>query len=268
VSLKPFLKWAGGKRWLVDRDQFEVPDFCGRYFEPFLGGGAVFFALEPSDAFLADANGQLVEAYVVLRDHCDDLLDILKSHHTAHSKEYYYFQREQEYDDARQRAALFIYLNRACWNGLYRVNRLGKFNVPIGTKNWILSPSDNFYALSKALSNAEIVQLDFRETLAQAHEGDFIFVDPPYTTAHNFNGFVKYNQALFSWHDQEELQAALLDADSRGAKFMLTNADHSSLRNLYTTPWSYESVPRQSVISGAKKGRSKTSEILVRNYGR
>lgn len=267
MGLRPFLKWAGGKRWLIDHSDFQTPEITGIYVEPFLGGGAVFFSLLPASARLSDANARLVETYVAIRDHWADVVTLLEAHHNSHSRDYYYSQRDLKYSNLVPRAAQFIYLNRACWNGLYRVNRQGAFNVPIGTKDWILSADDDFASISRALQAAEIVCCDFRDSIAVAKSGDFIFCDPPYTTAHNFNGFVKYNESIFSWDDQKDLQRNLLSADQRGASFLLTNADHPSLHDLYVPHWEPTQLYRHTVISGKPKGRTRTSEILVKNYG-
>ena len=267
LGLKPFLKWAGGKRWLASHHKFEVPKFHGTYYEPFLGGGAVFFDLLPSRARISDANPRLIETYVALRDAWADVAQLLDQHHSRHCHQYYYEVRKGQFGETITRAAQFIYLNRACWNGLYRVNKKGEFNVPIGSKNWIVSDSDDFEGVSRALQNAEIICCDFRDTIRMAGSQDFIFADPPYTTAHNFNGFVKYNENIFSWNDQISLRDELLSASKRDARFFLTNADHNSIDDLYSPHWNCERAARHSVISGQSYGRSSTSEIFVRNYG-
>tara|TARA_R110002020_G_scaffold376780_2_gene587846 strand:+ start:145 stop:945 length:801 start_codon:yes stop_codon:yes gene_type:complete len=265
--LKPFLKWAGGKRWLIASDQFRPPAFAGRYIEPFLGGGAVFFHLQPKLAVLSDLNERLVETYVIIRDDVGRLIEKITEHHELHSKDYYYEIRSMRPSEKLERAAQFIYLNRACWNGLYRVNLKGEFNVPIGTKNWILSDSDNFQATSAALQDAIILSSDFEGTIDLATEGDMVFIDPPYTTAHNFNGFVKYNENIFSWDDQIRLAEAIRRAAQRGASVLSTNADHTSVRNLYEDFAQVRSISRASVISGQIKGRQGVTELLIQCGG-
>lgn len=262
MTQKPFLKWAGGKRWLADRADFALPAFPGRYIEPFLGGGAVFFSLQPKHALLSDINARLIETYQAIKADWPAVAELLKRHHAAHTTEYYYSQRDIKYSNPLQRAAQFIYFNRACWNGLYRENLDGYFNVPIGTKNNIVMDNDNFEEISRVLAGAELVCCDFENSIASAMEGDLVFADPPYTTAHNFNGFVKYNQNIFSWEDQVRLRDSLLLASERGALVVVTNADHSSVRDLYEGIATYTSVSRKTVISGSNKGRLRTTEAL------
>ena len=263
MAEKPFLKWAGGKRWLVGHESFVVPEFSGRYIEPFLGGGAVFFALAPTAAILSDANPRLIETYFAIRNDWRTVVQLLETHHTRHCGSYYYTQRSARPATPSARAAQFIYLNRACWNGLYRVNRKGEFNVPIGTKNWIVSDDDDFEAVSQALQSADIRCSDFSTTLNEAGRGDLVFVDPPYTVAHNFNGFVKYNETIFSWDDQLRLKERLLMAAKRGASIVMTNADHPSIRALYEDVATVDALNRRSVISGPAHGRRSTTELLI-----
>ncbi|WDR05102.1 Dam family site-specific DNA-(adenine-N6)-methyltransferase [Devosia rhodophyticola] len=263
MSRKPFLKWAGGKRWLVDRTDFRLPPYSGRYIEPFLGGGAVFFSHRPKLAILSDANPRLIEVYKVIRSDWTSLIDLLEIDHNLHSKDYYYSRRSERPTTEVERAAQFIYLNRSCWNGLYRVNQRGEFNVPIGTKSWILSSADDFGSTAKALAQVELVATDFEETVNRAVNGDLIFADPPYTVAHNFNGFVKYNESIFSWDDQIRLKNSLIRAASRGVTIRLTNADHPSVRSLYNEVADIQVMDRRSVISGQSHGRNKTTELLI-----
>jgi DNA adenine methylase len=260
--LKPFIKWAGGKRWLVGDANFQLPSFTGRYIEPFLGGGAVFFHTNPSNAILADVNPRLVETYVTVRDDWERVFAELKRLQKRHSKEYYYIERSRARLRPHTRAAQFLYLNRTCFNGLYRENLKGIFNVPIGTKSRIIFEDENFENISNALSIADISTSDFEDTIAKATDGDLIFADPPYTTAHNMNGFVKYNQKIFSWADQIRLRDVILAAASRGAKIVLTNADHSSVRDLYEAHGVYRPLRRASVMAGRSECRSNTTEAL------
>lgn len=262
AGVKPFLKWAGGKRWLVASDQFQPPKFEGRYIEPFLGGAAVYFHLRPASALLSDMNGRLIEVYQVVRDTPDLLRRSLRDLQNNHSRSFYYEERARKRTKPHTRAAQFLYLNRTCWNGLYRENQQGQFNVPIGTKSTIYDANENWKSISKLLSWAELTAGDFEQTVDKAEKGDFIFADPPYTTAHNNNGFVKYNQDIFSWKDQERLRDALVRAVGRGAKVMLTNADHESVHELFDADFEYKSISRSSIISGYRSGRGMTSEAL------
>ncbi|WP_278247279.1 DNA adenine methylase [Yoonia rosea] len=257
------MKWAGGKRWLVDREEFKIPSYTGRYIEPFLGGGAVFFFLQPTASILSDINPKLIETYQSIRDDWKTVWSILSEHQIKHCSEYYYRQRGYQPGTPAERAALFLYLNRSCWNGLYRENLKGQFNVPIGTKTKILMDDDDFQWTSQRLEKSEISCCDFADTIKKSEAGDFLFVDPPYTTAHNMNGFVKYNQNIFSWEDQIRLRDELVAARNRGVHIVSTNANHQSVHDLYRNCGELYEVSRASVISGKKKGRSSTEELLI-----
>ena len=263
TALKPFLKWAGGKRWLFESGQFSLPEFEGRYIEPFLGGGAVFFGIRPKNALLGDTNGRLIELYTVIRDRPEEFERLLRQHASSHSKNYYYAIRSKRLRKPVTRAAQFMYLNRTCWNGLYRENKKGQFNVPIGTKQTVIFPDDDFEAWSRALEGTTLVQQDFEKTIETAQRGDFLFVDPPYTVRHNTNGFVKYNQDIFAWEDQVRLREVLDRAAGRGARFAMTNADHKSVRELYNGFGKPIQLGRYSVIAGNSSYRSQSTELLI-----
>ena len=261
-TLHPFIKWAGGKRWLVQGKQIKFPQFDGRYIEPFLGGGAIFFHLTPPCAILSDLNPRLIETYKAIRDTWPDVVAELRQHQKLHCKKHYYEERDRVHKDLVLKAAQFLYLNRTCFNGLYRENLLGKFNVPIGTKTSVLLPDDNFELASQILKRAELKSCDFEETIERAGSGDLVFVDPPYTTAHNLNGFVKYNQTIFSWEDQLRLKSCIVAAKERGAQILLTNAHHRSIIELYKDVGVPQVVSRVSLISGKSQARTHTSEVV------
>ena len=263
TPLKPFLRWAGGKRWLFESGQFSFPNFRGRYIEPFLGGGAVFFELQPTRALLSDANGRLIELYTVVRDEWKKFERLLRQHSMAHSKNYYYETRLKRFRNPVKRAAQFMYLNRVCWNGLYRENKKGQFNVPLGSKQTVIFPEDDFQAWSKALEGATLIQQDFEIAIDASRKGDFLFIDPPYTVRHNMNGFVRYNQHIFAWGDQIRLRDALGRAVDRGVKFAMTNADHKSVRELYSGFGQHTHIARHSVIAGNSFYRSPATELLI-----
>lgn len=260
--IEPFLKWAGGKRWLAHSNQLPRPAKFARYIEPFLGGGAIFFHLRPEQAILSDINSELIQLYRVIRDHPDELMALMRTHHDAHCQDYYYEVRASNPETALERAARTMYLNRTCWNGLYRVNLKGMFNVPIGTKSTVVFDHDDFTGISERLRAAEIRCCDFEETVSEAQQNDFLFVDPPYTVQHNMNGFIKYNENLFSWYDQIRLRDAIAGAIERGAAVVVTNADHESVRELYENVCDYRSVTRASVLAGETTRRGKTTEAL------
>lgn len=260
----PFLKWAGGKRWLTQHPLFVIPKFKGRYIEPFLGSASIFFHLRPNRSILSDVNAELVETYNAIRGEAALVLRHLKHHAKNHNTQYYYRTRDDyKPSTPASRAARFLYLNRTCWNGLYRVNLKGKFNVPKGTKTNVLLNSDNFDAIAGALRRARIRCSDFEPIIDLAGEGDFVYADPPYTVRHNLNGFIKYNETLFSWNDQIRLKDAVARAKCRGANVIISNANHKSVLELYQGLAKAISIQRASVISGSEQGRGITSELLI-----
>jgi len=259
---EPFLKWAGGKRWLANSGQLPVPASYNRYIEPFLGGGAIFFHLAPSRAILSDVNAELIHLYTILRDSPRELMELMRQHHGKHSSSYYYDVRSVVPEGDLEQAARTMYLNRTCWNGLYRVNLKGTFNVPIGTKSTVVFENEDFGTISQRLQHAELICCDFAPIIAQATDGDFVFVDPPYTVRHNLNGFIKYNETLFGWEDQIRLRDAIAAAIDRGAAVVITNADHESVRELYADICAYRSVTRASVLASEPGRRGRTTEAL------
>lgn len=264
-KVTPFLKWAGGKRWLAQSYVNLFPDTYNIYIEPFLGSGSVFFNLQPQDAILSDLNYELIETFKALKQNWKIVYKYLQEHGGRHSKEYYYQIRKIEYRSTYKQAAKFIYLNRTCWNGLYRVNLQRKFNVPIGTKTNVVLPTDDFQKVSELLSNVIIVSEDFEVIIDKAQKGDFVFADPPYTVKHNNNGFLKYNEKLFSWDDQIRLRDCLLRARKRGVHIVATNADHDSIRDLYEGNFEIKQVSRASIIAANSKYRRKCDELIIKN---
>lgn len=262
----PFLKWAGGKRWFAERCTYLLPEEFDRYIEPFLGSGAMFFALRPKQSILSDLNADLINCYTAVRDAPTAIAAHLDHHHARHCEEHYYDVRANKPDDPIERAAWFLYLNRTCWNGLYRVNRKNEFNVPIGTKTAVALATDDFKRSSRALAAADLTNRDFEETLDLARAGDFVFVDPPYTVKHNLNGFLKYNDKIFSWADQVRLRDAVVAAAGRGAAVLVTNANHASIREIYSGVGQIEVVQRASVLAASSAHRGQTDELVVRTW--
>jgi DNA adenine methylase len=264
--MNPFLKWPGAKRWLSSYLTPSIDALPGRYFEPFLGSGAVFFSTSPRQSVISDLNRELVETYNSLKATPGSVMDHLQGFASQHSQEFYYRIRDLDPDSAPERAARLIYLNRTCFNGVYRVNRQGKFNVPIGTRANIIRADDDFSSVAERLANAEIICADFEECISRAGPGDIVFADPPYTVTHNNNGFIKYNEVIFSWADQQRLAQAVKAASQRGANVILTNAAHPSVEALYLHPdlKTYK-VVRKSAISGKAEGRKEYEEIVVSN---
>lgn len=260
----PFLKWAGGKRWLVSAYPELLELSFNRYIEPFLGSGAVFFHLAPARSILSDQNIDLINTYKAIKDDWRSVADELRRHHLNHNKNYYYAVRDSRPRAAHTKAAKFIYLNRTCWNGLYRVNLHGEFNVPIGTKQNVILETDNFEAISHMLKNADLRAGDFEKTMELAGEGDLVFVDPPYTVKHNLNGFVKYNEKLFSWEDQERLRDSVIQASDRGASVVVSNANHRSVQELYKGIGTKKILTRSSVLAADSKNRGRYQELIIR----
>jgi len=259
----PFLKWAGGKRWLVEHHADIFPPYSGNYIEPFLGAGSVFFHLCPKHAYLSDSSSDLIETYKAIRENWRLVLKHLKRHKNNHSDSYYYTIRDSYPKTPATMAARFIYLNRTCFNGIYRVNRQGKFNVPRGTRDTVIFESDDFEALSEVLQNAELKTCDFEESIDRARSGDLVFVDPPYTVRHNHNAFVKYNEKLFSWDDQIRLSACLKKAADRGVMIVATNAYHPCVMELYEGVFDLIPISRKSNISADRQYRGKFEELLI-----
>jgi DNA adenine methylase len=265
-KLEPFLKWAGGKRWFVKKYSEILPKKFNTYIEPFLGSGAVFFYLQPGQSILADTNEELIRTYLAIKNNWKRVYDNLRLHHSKHSYRYYYKIRSSKPKTDYTLAARLIYLNRTCWNGLYRVNLNGEFNVPKGTKNNVLLNSDNFEKYSKSLSNSQIVVSDFEKIIENAEKGDLIFADPPYTVKHGNNGFIKYNESLFAWEDQIRLYESLSTAHRRGVKFLLTNAKNESVIDLYKNNFTLISMNRSSVIAAKNSHRGRIQELVIKNF--
>jgi DNA adenine methylase len=263
--MRPFLRWAGGKRWLTQQ-RVIAPSNAVRLIEPFLGGGALFFSREWKGAVLSDLNLFLINAYNWMREDHAALFSLLNEHFDSHSSAYYYSVRARMSASSLQDAADFIYLNRACFNGLFRVNLSGRFNVPIGTKVYELRDKACFEGWAARLRGADIRIADFAETIDACGEGDFIFADPPYTVNHNSNGFIEYNEKIFSWDDQVRLHSCLLRASERGAQFALTNADHLTVRELYEG-CPLQTIERGSEMAGRTSARGRTTEVIITSPG-
>ena len=261
----PPLKWPGGKRWLVRDYAHLLSKNDQRFVEPFAGSAAVFFCLQPTTAWLNDVNRDLINVYHQLKHDWERIYLLLLEHQRDHSTGFYYEMRAYLPDDLADQAARFIYLNRTCFNGIYRVNLQGVFNVPIGTKSTVISDKDDFETISQLLKGAELSAYDFEQVIEQCGEGDFLFVDPPYTVKHNMNGFLKYNENLFAWSDQVRLRESLVKARIRGADVLVCNANHESIISLYDEIASEITVlSRHSVIAANAKTRRVTTEVMIR----
>lgn len=262
-QIVPFLKWPGGKRWLAKKYKEYFPKEYNMYIEPFLGSGAVFFSLQPKEAILSDINKELINLYVIMRDNPKELKGQLVYHQERHTKEHYYKIRDVMLTDNLKCTGRLLYLNRACYNGMYRVNKQGKFNVPIGTKNNFTYDIDQFDQYADCLKHATLICGDFYEIINKAKKNDFIFADPPYATSGKAN-FTKYNDELFVWQDQLRLHEALVNAKARGAKIVLTNVYCKEIIEMYKNDGFYVHIlQRSSNIAGQADKRGKVKELMI-----
>lgn len=265
----PPLKWAGGKRQLLPEIRKHVPETFGRYFEPFLGGGAVFFDLHASgrirsDAYLGDVNADLVTVYRIVRSDTDRLVAALRAHARKHSTEHYYAVRGQKVvSGTLTAAARTIYLNRTCFNGLYRVNRKGEFNVPIGKyTNPTVCDEPNLRACARALEVAGVANEDFASVVVVARAGDFVYFDPPYLPVSETGNFTAFTAAGFGMHDQERLAACARRLKEGGVRVLLSNADLPAVRKIYDG-FELRRVTARRNINSKGGGRGDVGELLI-----
>lgn len=260
---KPFLKWAGSKQKLISSFVDLIPKDFGTYYEPFLGSASLFFHLKPPRAVLSDANAELINAYINVRDNRAEVEAIIRRMPT--DSESYYTVRANRSESGARRAAEFIYLNKLCWNGLYRVNLAGKFNVPYGAnKSQNVLQDGVLEACEATLSGNDIVikSCDFDSALTDVKSGDFVFLDPPYVTSHNNNGFIEYNENIFSWDDQVRLATLCDRLATRGASVLVTNANHDAVRALYDG-FSITEIERMSTLASNRDYRRRVSEVVI-----
>ncbi len=265
----PFLRWAGGKSRLLNKIVKYVPDNFENYHEPFLGGGAVFFYLKSYNkiknrAFLSDYNSELINAYEQIKQNAQLVVEELKK--LKNNKDNYYEVREKKYQNPIDKAVQFIYLNKTSFNGLYRVNLNGKYNVPYGYRN--IKDLYNFKNILNVQNNLKDVELrgvDFYDTLKKIKPHDLIFLDPPYTVMHENNGFIKYNQRIFQWDDQLRLHEFVKELVKKEAYFILTNAKHDSILELYSDIVAPIEVGRKSLIGGKLAKRETVNEYIFTN---
>ncbi|WP_101723154.1 DNA adenine methylase [Eggerthella timonensis] len=261
---KPFLKWAGGKNWLIRYLPTIVGDLEFKcYHEPFLGGASVFFFLNPNKAFLSDSNVDLIDTYKAVRSDVELVISQIKSWPINETT--YYEIRSLKAEDRHIRAARFIYLNRLSFNGIYRVNRSGEYNVPYGHRDNYQFDFDRIRKASEALANASITAGSYQSSLEKVKRNDLVFLDPPYTVAHNNNGFIAYNKKLFSIDDQFNLRKYIEAIRSRGAYFILTNAAHDTIRDIFEGCGSKIELSRFSGLGGKKAERRIIEECIFTN---
>ena len=261
----PFLKWVGGKTSLLPELLRHVPARYRRYHEPFVGGGALFFAVAPRRAVLSDNNGELVHCYRQVRDDVHGVLDAL----ARHVYERTHYQNVRALDpfhlSPAERAARFIYLNKTCFNGLWRVNRAGRFNVPIGRYS-----NPRFYdpgaliAASSALARTDLLHAPFEQALAKAAPGDFVYLDPPYDPVSATSSFASYTADGFTWDDQKRLARACIALNRRGVRFLLSNSATDRVRELYRG-FEHRLVRAPRFINSKAESRGRVDELLVFN---
>lgn len=263
-KVSPFLRWAGGKRWLTRHTDEIIPsDGFNNYYEPFLGGGAFFFNVCPNNAILSDLNSELIDTYKSIKENVAGVIAILETYENTES--FYYKIREKKPSSKLERAARFIYLNQTSFNGIYRVNLNGKYNVPYGyrKKNFLDKAALN--SASKRLKNAQLHCEDFMFVKDKIRQNDLVFLDPPYTVSHNNNGFIKYNQKLFSLEDQYRLSELIDHIKSVNAFYILTNAAHHKIEEIFSKGDRMLEKRRSSLIGGDKAVRGHTTEFVFTN---
>ncbi len=271
--VRPFLKWAGGKRQLIPEITGNyLPAKYDTYYEPFLGGGAILFELQPKKAVVNDSNSELINCYKVIRDSLDELMEDLKRH--ENNENYYYdirdWDRIKNYNKKTtiQRASRIIFLNKTCYNGLFRVNSQGQFNVPFGRyKKPNILDEAVLKAVSHYLNNNDIKILngDFEDAVKDARAGDFIYFDPPYDPISNTASFTGYDVNGFNQDEQIRLKNTVDDLHKRGCKILLSNADTEFIFDLYNKDYRIEKVCATRAINSNALKRGKVQEVLVMN---
>ncbi|MFQ5651510.1 MAG: DNA adenine methylase [bacterium] len=270
VRPRPFVKWAGGKAQLTAELLKRTPAF-NTYLEPFVGGGAFFFALYREKrikrAYLADLNQDLIDAYVAIRDEVSAVIEILAGY--PHDKTFFYDIRAQDPAELNlaERAARLIYLNRTCYNGLYRVNRQGKFNVPFGSyKSPTICDARNLRAVSKALQKVEIQCTSFENVVQKAQKGDLVYFDPPYEPISRTSNFTSYQATGFTKESQKKLLQVCQELTHRQVQFMLSNSSAELIRELYRhNGFSIHEVQAKRAINSNPRKRGKLTELIVTN---
>lgn len=273
---KPFVKWVGGKRQLLAQFKelgiYPSPDFDvnkSRYFEPFVGGGAMFFDLLPKHAYLSDLNNELVITYSVIKNSVEKLITALQKH--IHEKDYFLQIRSNEIADLSdvEIASRFIYLNRTSFNGMYRVNRKGQFNVPFGKySNPVICDKENLLAVSKALQDVTIEHKDYKNAIKIAKKGDFIYFDPPYYPINSTSSFTSYTTESFLEKEQEELRDTFVMLSKNGCLVMLSNSDTEFISKIYSKVKNakIKKIQASRAINSLGNKRGKISELVITNY--
>lgn len=272
---KPFVKWAGGKRQILNELNKYVPDDFNTYYEPFVGGGALLFELVPKNAIINDSNKELMNVYEVLKDY-DLFIKICKElniHERRHNEEYYYKIRNLDRDILKfsklsnySLAARTIYLNKSCFNGLYRVNSKGLFNVPFNKKEKVSTYDvENLLLIHNYLTNnnVKIMSTDFLECVKSCQKDDFVYFDPPYDTINN--SFTSYTEEGFTKKDQERLSNVFKELDKKGVKVMLSNHNTDFIKELYDG-FNFHVISAKRNINSKGNKRGRVEEVIITNY--
>jgi DNA adenine methylase len=273
---KPFVKWAGGKRQLMPIIEKNMPPDFGTYFEPFLGGGAVLFHLlskNPSmRCVVSDLNSELVLAYCTIRDRVKELVLSLENHSRHYLKNpdsYYYSVRDSSPANPVDKVSRLLFLNRTCFNGLYRVNSKGKFNVPLGRySNPNIVNEENLLAVSHVLQSKkiQITCQDFSSVLSGAKKNDFVYFDPPYQPTSRTANFTSYTDRNFSYEDLEMLVDVSEKLDKKGCKVLHSNSKSDEVIGLFSPKWKITEIPVNRAINSDSAKRTGHTELLIKNY--
>lgn len=273
---KPFVKWAGGKRQLIPELQKHLPEKFASYFEPFVGGGALLFYLlyhNPNlKCTVSDLNSDLVLAYVTIRDKVEQLIELLEKHSDRYFEKpnsYYYSVRETEPKNQIEKVARLLFLNRTCFNGLYRVNSKGRFNVPLGRySNPNIVNKENLLAVSQILKSKRISIKcqDFAAMLDDTKKGDFVYFDPPYNPVSKTANFTSYTEKDFDQDDLRRLARLCDDLDAKGCKVLLSNSDSKQVREMFSKKWQLIQIEANRAINSNSKKRTGHFELLIKNY--
>lgn len=275
--MKPLLKWAGGKRHIAPTIEKNLPMNWskGRFYEPFLGGAAMFLHLKPSNAYLSDVNAALISFYCEVRDRPDKLFraisDIAKKFDgfDEAGKLRYYLRLREDFNSqkaAQRKPELFYSLNKLCFNGLYRENSKGDFNVPFGKKTSFPAVSKfDFLSASEVFKDAKLLVSDFEETVASASRGDFVYFDPPYIPLDATSNFTAYSSGGFGPDSQQRLAELLRLLKKRGVKAMVSNSSTDLTREIYSG-FRLEEISAPRMVSAQSRGRGSVKELLIMNY--
>lgn len=273
--VSPALKWVGGKRQLLKDIKPLIPEDFSMYYEPFFGGGAVLFEMQPRKAVINDANEELMNVYRTIQNDCEPLIELLKQHNEKNTAEYYYEVRgydrdEKLYDSLSsvERAARILYLNKTCYNGLFRVNQSGQFNAPYGKyKNPNIVNEETLRAMSKYFCNSKIEMKsgDYKDAMKGARKGSFVYLDPPYHPISYSSSFTGYTNNGFGVTQQQELKAQCDKLTKKGVKFLLSNSHCEFILDLYKE-YNIKQVSAKRAINSKADRRGEVGEVLIANY--